>query len=92
MNLIKNWHNWQIARLERKLEIQQKRCDALATIEREYKNSYYTDRLYDEVCKRIELHSKLKFLKARYGSDTQPPHTDADRYTPDTHTEFDPQR
>ena len=92
MNLIKHWYNWQIARLERNLEIQQNRCDALAIIEREYKNSYYTDRLYDEVCKRIELNSKLKFLKARYGSDTQQTHADANTYTPDTHTEFDTKR
>ena len=51
---------------EREFRIQAEYCGVLGQSEKEYRSSYYTDKLHDEVLKRIRLEIKMKCLRDRF--------------------------
>lgn len=59
------WHQWRANTLTLKLQVQTERCNLLQIAEREYASSYYTDRLHDAVCRRIEIAGALEYHKSK---------------------------
>jgi hypothetical protein len=59
--ICKRWHRRRYSALARKLEVQELRCALLTKAERDYQNSYYTEKLHDALCVRVEMLSELKY-------------------------------
>ena len=59
------WHGWRANTLALKLQVQTERCNLLQIAERAYCSSYYTDKLHDAVCRRIEIAGALQYHKAK---------------------------
>jgi hypothetical protein len=59
--MVRRWHSWRATVAARKLKVQEARCELLVKAEREYGSSYYTDRLHDAVCHRVQLASVLEY-------------------------------
>ena len=62
---MKWWHKWRMRVSAIRLAMLDKRIDLLERSEYLYQSSYYTDRLHDAVCKRIQIASCFEWHKEK---------------------------
>jgi len=58
---MKWWHEWRARVYARKLLVQEGLVQVLMQAEKDYRNHYYTDKLHQAFCRKIELASAVKF-------------------------------
>ncbi len=54
---------YRIRRLKIKVDTQKELVNKLELAEKQYEESYYTDKFHEAHCKWLEMNSKLKWLK-----------------------------
>jgi len=59
------FYQYRIDRLDRKIKVQEALVELLCKSEKQYANSYYTDRFHTAFCDLVNLKSKRSFLQRK---------------------------